>query len=137
MSETNKSLVRDLLAAWNAHDVDRACSYIGDACNGDGPAGFRRELTAFLAAFPDATVEVDDVVGEGDKVATLVTIRGTHRGTLLGVAPTGRSVHVQAFHLFRCASGRIVQRRGQLDRFELLTQLGLTLSAGHGPTAHA
>ena len=43
MSEVNKSVVRELFAAWSAHDVDRVARCIGESCNGGGAEGFRRE----------------------------------------------------------------------------------------------
>ena len=127
MDDTPKELVKRLMTAWNAHDVDAAAASIGEACNGGGAEGFRRELTAFLAAVPDIAITLEDILGEGDRVATRITMRGTHRGTLFGVAPTGRPVTMKANHIFRCEGGRIVQRHGQMDRLELMTQLGMTL----------
>ncbi len=43
--DANKALVKELFAAWAAHDVDRACACIAESCNGGGPEGCRRELT--------------------------------------------------------------------------------------------
>lgn len=133
MLEENKALITDLFAAWNAHDVDGVAACIGDGCNGGGPEGIRRELTAFLLAFPDMTVSVEDMLAEGDRVATRTVIRGTHRGPLNGIAPTGRQATMKANHLFRCQAGKIIQRHGQMDRLELMMQLGMTLvPAGTG-----
>jgi len=43
-------------------------------------------------AFPDLQSTVDDQVAEGDTVATRTTLRGTHLGTLFGVAPTNQQL---------------------------------------------
>jgi len=45
-----------------------------------GPEGVKREVAAFRAAFPDATVAVEQVIGEGDIVAFRFTIQGTQQG---------------------------------------------------------
>lgn len=127
MLEQNKALVRELFAAWNAHDVDRVAACIGDRCNGGGADGIRRELAAFLTAFPDVTVTVEDLLAEDDRVATRTVLRGTHRGPFSGIAPTGRAATMKANHIFRCEDGKIVQRHGQMDRLELMVQLGMTL----------
>jgi predicted ester cyclase len=119
--------VYELFDAWNAHDIDRACKCIDDTCNGGGPDGFRRELAAFLTAFPDLEITLEDHVSERDRVATRVTMSATHRGVLSGVAPTGRRVVMKANHIFRCAGGKIVQRHGQMDRLEVMVQLGMRL----------
>ena len=124
MSETNKNVVRRLFDAWGAHDVDAAVACIAPECNGGGPEGLRRELTGFLAAFSDVTVSVEDLLGEGDLVASRIIVRGTHAGTFLGIPATGRPMTMKANHIFHCAGGRIAQRYGQTDRLELMTQLG-------------
>ena len=124
---TNVDLVQELFAAWNAHDVGRAATCIAESCNGGGHEGFRRELTAFLAAFPDMTVTIEDIFGGADKVATRTIMRGTHRSAMFGIAPTGRTVVMKANHIFRCEDGRIVLRHGQMDRLEVMMQLGMKL----------
>ncbi|HYV96764.1 MAG TPA: ester cyclase [Gemmatimonadaceae bacterium] len=125
--EANKALIRELFAAWSAHDVPRAAACVADECNGGGRAGFTTEMTAFLAAFPDLNVTVEDILAEGDRVATRVTMRATQQGEISGVAPTGRPVVMKANHIFRCANGLIVQRHGQMDRLEVMMQLGLRI----------
>lgn len=37
-------------------------------------------------------IDVEDIFGEGDRVAVRNTIRGTHVGEFQGIAPTGRSI---------------------------------------------
>lgn len=132
MSEHNKALVQELFAAWSAHDIERAGACIGEACNGGGQEGFRRELTAFLAAFPDMQVSLEDILAEGDKVATRITLRGTHQGVFAGIPVTGKAVVIKANHIFRLQQGQIVQRHGQMDRLELMTQLGMRLVRSEG-----
>jgi hypothetical protein len=41
----------------------------------------------FKSAFPDMSATVEDVVAEGDKVVTRVTIRGTHQGEVEEFGP--------------------------------------------------
>jgi predicted ester cyclase len=56
-------------------------------------------------------------------VAYRLTIRGTHRGEFLGVAPSGRPVTVSLFAIVRLADGKIVEEWGGLDQTDLLRQL--------------
>jgi predicted ester cyclase len=125
MSEDNKALIRELFAAYSAHDVEAAASRIDPSCNGGGAEGFRKELTAFLGSFPDLTVTLEDILAEGDKVASRITMHATHTGPLFGIPPTGRPVVMKANHVFRCANGKVVQRHGQTDRLEVMTQIGM------------
>jgi steroid delta-isomerase-like uncharacterized protein len=125
--EHNKQVVQQLFAAWNAGEIDTASNLISTECNGGGLEGFRRELEAFLQAFPDLQSTLEDLLAEGDKVASRVTMRGTHRGSLFGIPATSKSVTMKANHIFWLEHGRIVQRHGQMDRLELMQQLGMKL----------
>ena len=80
-----------------------------------------------FAAIPDLQVTLEDIFGCGDKVATRITMSGTQTGTFQGIPPTGKPIVMKANHIFRCEGGQIVQRHGQLDRLEVLKQLGYTV----------
>lgn len=137
MSAPNKNVVKQLMAAWSHRDVERACACIGEVCNGGGPKGHRAELTAWFTAFPDSTVVVEDMINEGARIATRATFRGTHRGPLMGIPPTGRTIEIEACHFFRLVGGRIVERHGSIDRVELFRQLGLDPAGLPGLVAQA
>ena len=123
----NEAIIRELFDAWNTHDVDRATALIDESCNVGGREGFRRELAAMFVAFPDVQVTVEDMLSDGDKVATRATIRGTQQGVLSGIQPTGKPVVMKANHIFHLKDGRITQRHGQADKLEVAMQLGMKL----------
>ena len=50
-----------------------------------GTGGATQLFSAYRTALPDMSASLDDMIGEGDKVAHRFTIRGTHRGDLMGV----------------------------------------------------
>jgi ketosteroid isomerase-like protein len=87
-----------------------------------GPQGVERLADALLPALPD----IEDVVAEGEKVLVRLTIRGTHQGELLGIAPTGRAVEVAVLDLFHVRGGKLVEHWALLDNLGLLKQLGVT-----------
>ena len=74
-------------------------------------------------AFPDLQIEIDEMIAEADRVATRLTFRGTHRGPLRGIAPTGRTVQFSAHRTYRIAGGKVTQTWATVDIFGLLTQL--------------
>jgi steroid delta-isomerase-like uncharacterized protein len=74
----------------------------------EGAAGVRQQFEAFRAALPDFRATILDLVAEGDKVVTRKVFRGTHRGELLGVPPTGREVEIHVIDIVRVHDGRIV-----------------------------
>jgi predicted ester cyclase len=60
-----------------------------------GPQGFKELMTMYRSAFPDARMTIKEQVGEGDAVVTRWTGTATHRGALMGVAPTGQQASVR------------------------------------------
>lgn len=79
----------------------------------------------FRTAFPDWHSQLEFLIAEGDLVAEKFTARGTSRGPILGVAPTGREVSLPGINIFRVENGAIVERWGRLDDLDLLQQLGV------------
>lgn len=73
-------------------------------------------------AFPDVTIRVDDALEAGDKVVVRWTLRGTHRGGILGVAACNREVEVEGINVYRFVGDRIVESWGQLDLGSLVRQ---------------
>ncbi len=125
----SKAIIQQFFAAWNAHDIALATSLIAEGCNGGGPEGAGRELEAFFRAFPDLEVSLEIILAEGDQVATRSLMRGSQSGDFMGVQATGRSAQMRAHHFFRLENGKIVSRLGQMDRLEVMQQLGMKLVA--------
>ena len=86
-------------------------------------------LSAAFAAFPDMQVTVEDVIASGDKVVVRNTWRGTHRGPFLGIAATGRAVHVEGIVIWRIEGGRLAERWATIDYFNMMRQLGVASAA--------
>jgi steroid delta-isomerase-like uncharacterized protein len=83
-------------------------------------------VTMFKTAFPDMSATVEDVVAEGDKVVTRVTLRGTHQGEVEEFGPpTGRQVESQGLTIHRIEGGKIVEEWNSYDNLSLMQQLGL------------
>ena len=91
---------------------------------GPGPGGMKDLIGAYHAAFRDARWDINAVSEAGDTVVTRWTGRGTHTGSLMGIAPTGRTVAVDGIWLHRVAGGRIVESWNCWDALGLLRQIG-------------
>ena len=91
----------------------------------DSREGIKELISSYRAGMPDLRWEVDDQLAEADKVATRWTMRGTHTGTLLGLAPTGKALTITGQVISRLASGQIAEEWEQFDQFGLLQQLGV------------
>lgn len=89
-----------------------------------GPQGVRGQIEKYLAAFPDARITVDEQIGEGDRVATRWTGRGTHQGELAGISPTGKEVTVTGLTFSRLEGEKVVEEWITWDALGMLVQLG-------------
>ncbi len=92
--------------------------------------GFKQFVTLLYTAFPDLQHKVEDQIAENDKVVSLVTVRGTHRGDFRGIAPTGKQVIIKDILITRIKEGRTVELWAQFDALGLLQQLGVYRAQG-------
>lgn len=89
-----------------------------------GRPEIRESYDSFLTAFPDISQTVENIVAEGDLVAMRITSRGTHKGELGGLEPTGKQIEVQQMFFVRIEDGMITERWFLPDNLSLLQQLG-------------
>jgi steroid delta-isomerase-like uncharacterized protein len=87
--------------------------------------GVRQFFAAYMAAFPDLRMELEDVVESGDKVWARARCTGTHTGELMGMPPTGKSVDIQCIDIVRIGDdGKAVEHWGVTDAMKMMQQLG-------------
>lgn len=94
----------------------------GQATDRQGAKDFIGQM---LQAFPDLNFEVENQVAEGDTVAAVVTMTGTHNSDFLGVPATGRRVSVAVMDTGRVREGRFTDHWGLVDVPDLMAQLGV------------
>ena len=100
---------------WNAWDLDCAQSVISQDIEFRGSLGinvrgieaFKGYMSNVRSAFPDFHNEVEDLLAEGDTVVARLTYRGTHRGEMFGIPPTGKVVEYTGTAIFYILDGLI------------------------------
>ena len=111
----------------SAFDDLMAPDFVNHSAPAGAPTGGEGMWNTFAnvlhPAFPDLKVTIEDQVAEGDKVVTRKTITGTHRGTLLGIAPTGRAVSISVIDIVRVEDGRYAEHWGVNTLPAVLAQL--------------
>lgn len=88
-----------------------------------GHAGFGEYMDVIQRAFPDFTNEIEDIISEGDKAFARLIFRGTQRGKVLGIAPTGWSIAYAGAAVFEFRGGLIAKIWVLGDLHGLLSQL--------------
>jgi steroid delta-isomerase-like uncharacterized protein len=117
---------------WNQQDAAAIYRLFAPDCvakglpGGDiaGPAAFERLFRQFCGAFPDINVVVEQTVTDGEWVAVVCQVTGTHRGDTLGLEPTNKSVNFQGIALARVVGGQIREARNCFDFLSMYQQLG-------------
>ncbi len=141
-TEQNKAIARrNFEEAWNKQNlavVDElfATDYIGHfAIHSEPVSGieaYKQFMSGYFVAFPDARFTIEDILAEGDRVVARWTVRGTHKGELSGIPPTGKQVTVTGMWILRVAGGKIAEQWGIFDALGLMQQLGVVPPPGEG-----
>jgi steroid delta-isomerase-like uncharacterized protein len=135
--EENKAVVRrffeELLSTDNLAVADELLSpdfrfYFAGSPDPMGLARYKEFLAARRAAFPDRRFVVEDMIAEGEKVSARFTMRGTHKGELRGIAPSGTEVTMTGIDMIRVADGKMVEDRVEVDQLGMMRQLGAIAS---------
>lgn len=134
MPHDNARLVADLLDAWNAHDVEGVVTLyapdyegvdVGEAAPQRGIPGIREHVEQYLSAFPDLEFTREETVVQDDRVALSWTARGTHRGPLMRIPPTGRPVTLHGIMLLTVQDRKVTRGLYMWDVAGLLRGIGL------------
>jgi steroid delta-isomerase-like uncharacterized protein len=135
-SETDRlaRLAQDLIAAWNDHDARRVASFFAEDYIGDdvgmadslhGPRDVRRYVNYNFLGFPDLRFELHDTLAQGDRIALIWTVRGTHRGHVMNIPPTGAAVEVKGISVLTVRDGKIWRSLRVWDVAGMLRHIGL------------
>ena len=86
--------------------------------------GLIQHINFFEAVFPGYWLEAQDTLVDGDKITVRFDAHGTHKGELMGIPPTGKTVKFEGIIIYQLADGKIVNHWMQTDMVSLLQQLG-------------
>lgn len=87
-------------------------------------AGARGLYKALREAFPDFRAVIHWQTADGEVVTTFKTYHGTHKGTFLGIPPTGKKIQFETVDSMRVHDGRIKEHWGVANLLSLVQQLG-------------
>ena len=99
-----------------------------------GLPGYRQFVQNWTIAFPDARMEVTNLIPTDDWVVAEFAAQGTHEGLLTGmtdrVPPTGRQMEMPFCEVLQIRDGKILNARLYFDLATLMRQLGLSHPEG-------
>ena len=133
-AEESKAVMRRFWEVWEQGDIDRldellAPDYVNHTLAApnlpSGPEGVKEVVSMFRSGMPDLRVVIEDMIAEGDKVATRYTLEGTHEGELFGVPPTGQHLSIKSISVERVSDGKIREHWRITDTLDIMQQLGV------------
>jgi predicted ester cyclase len=82
-------------------------------------------LTMMFQAFPDAHLEIEELIASGDHVVSRVVVTGTHKGAFAGIAPMNKKVSWHSCNVVEVKNGKAIRSRIYADHVSLFRQLGV------------
>jgi len=87
-------------------------------------ASFKKKVAGFKAIFPDLQEELQDIVANGDTVATRWILTGSQKQDFMGIPASGHKIMVEGMNFYRLKDGRVTDMWTQFDGVALMQQLG-------------
>ncbi|ADD03941.1 DUF1486 family protein [Natrialba magadii ATCC 43099] len=125
---------REIETVWNDDNLDMIDDLVTDEFTYHnpmidesihGPADYRTLVENFRGAVPDYEMTVEEMISDGEIVATRFRATGTQERPLLDIEPTGAKIDITGMLFDRIENGKLVERRVNDDAFGLLRQLGV------------
>ena len=131
--QENEAIVRRFFKCYGTHaldDWDEFCAtdlvtHQSTHPDNVGLESRKQGDLANLAAFPDLTITIKDLIARDDKVAVRFVSTGTHKGEFGGIPPTGKKASIPGMGIYRFADGRIVEEWLNVDFLGLWRQLDI------------
>ncbi|MEO8352401.1 MAG: ester cyclase [Chthoniobacteraceae bacterium] len=129
----NEAIIRRYFDGWANHADTRVADELivpdlvmhhGEV-KSEGLEPFKQSMAGFHTIFPDLHFAIEDLIANQDKVLVRWLMTGTQRGEYLGQPPSGKSLRVTGMSLFQIAGGKIAEIWVNMDRLEMMQQLGL------------
>jgi predicted ester cyclase len=132
MSEQNKALLREFLAAGERGQVDQFDNYLTrDSVDhnpfpGQGPGleGAKQVFAMMKRAVPDVSMPFVEIIAEGDLLAAVGKMKGTQTGDMPGMPASGKPFDVFAIDWARVEAGKFAEHWGVIDFATMARQTG-------------
>lgn len=119
----NISVAEEIFAAdCITHQIQSGTASTGVPRN---PEAVKHHVAEWVAGFPDLRFSVEQMIAEADHVVSRSVMNGTHTGTWLGIAPTGKQVSIRMFVVHRILNGKIVEDWVLVEALGFFQQLGI------------
>ena len=134
MPEDNKAIVERLTRELfnDGGDLDVADELLAEDFVDHTPAqgsvgdreSYKQRAAVMRGPFSNIRTVSEEIIAEGDLVAERWRSGFTHSAEFMGIPPSGRSVDILGFAMYRLRDGKVVEFWGLSDALGLMEQLG-------------
>ena len=88
---------------------------------------YKQAMNMYRDACPNMYYDIKDMVAEDDKVAVRWIGKGTQKGEIMGIAPTGKEMTVTGISIIRIIGGKIAEEWTFFNLLDYYQQLGMEM----------
>ena len=139
MNHDNKKLVQAFCdRLWNEGDLSVMNNLLSHDLSFRGALGLTKKghaefidyMKFVKSAFPDFHTTISEMVAENNKVMAHFIYRGTHRGELFGIPPSGKKVEYSSIVIFDIEDHKISRVFALGDMWGLMKQIATVTITG-------
>ena len=93
-----------------------------------GKEAMKAAIERVSKGLSDASMTIQDVIAEGDRVAVRLTSHAVQTGEFMGLPPSGKPYTIGEIHIFRLVDGKVAEHWHQADFMGMMRQLGASPS---------
>jgi predicted ester cyclase len=128
VEENKATLTRLYDEVWNEGNLSVVPEFVSpdyESYGYKGHKGYMELVNNYRSAFPDIHHTIDQVIGEKDWLAYVVTTSGTLKGKLLNIEPTGKKAVWKRAFFCQYKDGKVVIAEGFSDTLNFYQQIGV------------
>jgi len=132
----NKAIMQKLIDGMNSRDTMIYEEFYAPNCALYFPSSSAKATTRAAdfqstkrnwKAMPDVHWRIEEMVAEGDMVATRFTSTGTPKEEWSGIPVSGKKFEIGGIFIVRIQNGKVIEQREDADLLGLFQQLGMEL----------
>jgi steroid delta-isomerase-like uncharacterized protein len=89
-----------------------------------GKEAMKAAIERVSKGLSDASMTIEDVIAERDRVAVRLTSHAVQTGEFMGLPPSGKPYTIGEIHIFRLVDGKVAEHWHQADFMGMMRQLG-------------
>jgi predicted ester cyclase len=138
MDDNKQIVTRFVEELWNQRNLDVADAIFDSQCHthqlrsgvpdtpvSRGPESIKKHVGEWLSGFPDLQFTIEQILSDGDRVATQMVMDGTHTGEWIGILPTGKRVNIRMTAIHRIHNGKIIEDWVLVESLGVFQQFGV------------